>query len=124
MAGDHDHARDAATATVAKRKLALTVSGDESDRQLSGSASRQTGALLAASTDSDSARKEGCLGAGREIPVPSVEQVSEEADGAAGSRRRDRSPARTLRSLSLSLSPAGDLPIRPRQSGVRSHPRA
>ena len=48
--------QSAATAPgVAKRKPASTISGEQSDRQLSAGASRQTGPQLASSTDSDCA---------------------------------------------------------------------
>ena len=57
--GAHAEAVNATAANVAKRKPASTVSGEQSDRQRSAGASRQTGALLASSTDSDSARKRG-----------------------------------------------------------------
>ena len=48
-----------AIAFVAKRKPASSVSGEQSDRQPSGGASRPTGPQLAASTDADSARTRG-----------------------------------------------------------------
>ena len=51
-------------ASVAKRKPIATGSGEQSDRQLSAGASRQTGAELASSTDSDSAHCGSELGVG------------------------------------------------------------
>jgi hypothetical protein len=61
----------AVAAGVAKRKPASTVSGEQSDRQLSAGASRQTGALLASSTDSDSAR---CRKSASRLTCPSRNQ--------------------------------------------------
>ena len=52
-------ARGETAESVAKRKPASSVSGEQSDRQPSAGASRPTGPQLAASTDADSARTRG-----------------------------------------------------------------
>ena len=62
------------TAAVAKRKLALCVSDEQSDRHVSVGVSRPCGTRLAFSTDADSARSRSGLGEGGML-VATTKQV-------------------------------------------------
>jgi hypothetical protein len=76
----------AATARlVAKREPASTISGEQSDRQLSTGASQQIGLKLASSADSDSAQREA-VAIRDEMLVGAAKEVSGGADGQQRSR--------------------------------------